>query len=250
MLDLPIEDQSAFIRYIDHVRRCAIFCKLDDNEIVQEIEEHIKQEISNYSKPITREDIEGIIKNLGEPRKWIDENELSWWRKMCWMLWRGPDDWRLAYLSILLLFFGTALAGPFGTIASFFFSRVVLELEGAKEIHRKRWLIYPSLIIVYFGICTILLMATIYPLGYCIKYFLDGLFPHANYSPFLNILSAFFLVVGFFWFILDSLTYKYPSMVRKIFKPFADSWNPQKRPLWGGLSLLLGIVSIIATIVF
>lgn len=250
MLDLQIEDQTVLPRYFDQIRRCAVFCKLDDDEIIQEIEDHIKQEISNHSKPITQKDIEGIIKNLGEPRKWVDANELPWWRKMCWMLWRGPNDWRLAYLSICLLFFGTAIAGPFGIIASFFFSRVVLELEGTPDIPRKRWLIYPSLIIVYFAVCVIGLMATAYPLGYCIKYLIDGLFPHVDHASFLNAFSAFFLIVGFFWFVLNSLVSKYPKIVRKIFKPFADTWTPKKRLVWGFLSLLFGIISIIATIVF
>jgi hypothetical protein len=96
MLNLSIEDQAILTNYVGQVRRLAVFCQLDDDEIVREIEDHLKQEIDKTTKPITQKDIEDIIKNLGNPREWIGEGESSsWWRRMAWKLWRGPDDWRV-----------------------------------------------------------------------------------------------------------------------------------------------------------
>ncbi|MBN1943597.1 MAG: hypothetical protein JW849_09925 [Phycisphaerae bacterium] len=78
----------------------------DSEEIVRDVTEHIESELGETVQPVTAENLELVLHRLGEPSQWVDENDLSWWRKFLLRLRGGPESWRLAYITAGLVFLG------------------------------------------------------------------------------------------------------------------------------------------------
>ena len=72
---------------------------VDSDEIVQNINEHIENELTGYPEPVSSEDLNTILEKLGSPYQWVPEEDIAWWKKFALRLRTGPEDWRLAYLS-------------------------------------------------------------------------------------------------------------------------------------------------------
>ncbi len=140
----------------DYLRQARAYLRgsksLDANEVEQNIAEHIENELEGAAEPVSCDALDAVLKKLGSPQQWIPEEELSWWRKIIFRLRTGPEDWRLAYISFGLLVLGCILPWtlPVLVIASFLVSRAALSEAGdPKELKAQKWLLYPSLIIVY-----------------------------------------------------------------------------------------------------
>jgi hypothetical protein len=69
-------------------------------------------------------------------------------------LWRGPEDWRLAYLAFGLFFLGLLslpiVVGAFFLAAGYLLGRAAVELarEKAIPLGARRWLVYPAVLAV------------------------------------------------------------------------------------------------------
>ncbi len=122
---------------------------VDVEEVVSGLQGHIERELIGLEQPVSEADVNKVLDRLGPPKQVVGEEEISWWRRMVLSLRTGPEDWRLAYLSLGMLTLGTLITGPLGIAASFCLSRAAISLAGEPEPPAKKWLIYPSLILVY-----------------------------------------------------------------------------------------------------
>ena len=76
---------------------------MDASEVEQNITEHIENELGESSGPVSCDALNAVLGRLGSPQQWVPEEELPWWRKGIRTLSPGPEDWRLAYISLGLL---------------------------------------------------------------------------------------------------------------------------------------------------
>ncbi len=158
---------------------------------------------------------------------------MSWRRKIILRLRRGPEDWRLAYLSLGVLILGT-LVGPFGIIASFLLSRAAVTLAGEPDPPAKKWLIYPSLIIVYSLIGFVALLWPAFVCGGLIGevnpaqgslLYKEPLFVHDGFGTTIAVLASGALALSIWWSFLWAVGRRRPSLVRALLKPFAEQWT-------------------------
>jgi hypothetical protein len=206
----------------------------DVQEVVDDLRGHIERELSGMAQPVSEANVERILARLGLPDQVVDEADMSWWRKMILRLRRGPEDWRLAYLSFAVLIVGSLLGG-IGIIGSFLLSRAALSVAKEPEPKAKRWLIYPSLIIVY---ASIVFVGLAWPaaLGGFIdeiaeiinghgRLYKEPFFDGDGLGTILAALAGAGLGLSAWWSILWVVGHKHPNIVRVAFEPFAEDWT-------------------------
>ena len=221
----------------DYLRQARAYLRgsksVDAGEVEQNIAEHIENALEGASEPVSRDELEAVLDKLGNPKQWVGEYELPWWRQMVLRLRSGPEDWRLAYMSFGL--FVTALAIASTTpvfvvfiLAGFLAARAALsEVRDPSELKAQRWLLYPSLIAVYGFIALIVLTwpLVLIPLA---EEYEDSL---SRYSGVLNYwvmaISGIIAVLGVWWCILAAVLMKPRKIVRVLFGPFADTFKPK-----------------------
>ena len=259
VLKLSLNAQKSLDDYIYQVK---VYLKgvksVDAEEIVQNINEHIENELTGAAEPVGSETLDKILKKLGSPQQWVPEEELSWWKKFALRIRTGPEDWRLAYLSFGLLLLGFLFHSSFFTFvvlvtASFIVSRAALSLSHYNiQVKAQKWLIYPSLIIVYIPLFLFLL---IWPLIMIMNFWAP------KYSATLHELgiesaeSASILVItiistaslGVIWAGcgLILLSQKRQNLIHAVFKPFGNRFNTK----WDLILIFIGIITFTLSIV-
>ena len=242
---------------------------MDASEVEQNITEHIESELGESGGPVSCDALNAVLGRLGSPQQWVPEEELPWWRKVMMKLSTGPEDWRLAYISLGLLVAAGwlaylslgLLAGPgwvandarlFAVVpfaivffASFAAARAaVASAYGEGGLGGRRWLVYPSLIILYAFVAGMALFGvTWFGFGMGLSlWHTEGVAEYVviGEGAFLGIVTA--IVTGLWWIVLGVVLYAAPGMVRTMFRPFADRSSRK----WGGW--LLGIGLLVAVV--
>jgi hypothetical protein len=240
----------------DYLRQARAYLRrsksVDADEIEQNITEHIENELEGAAEPVSLDVLDAVLKKLGKPQQWVPMEELPWWWRIIFRLRNGPEDWRLAYISLVLLVAGilTLPYAPVGIVlilASFLASRAALaEAGGSEELKAQKWLLYPSLIIVYISVLLALLT---WPLGLMLS--LADAYEHAfigsidrfnDETPYW-IMAALITVagLGLWWSILGAMVLKRRKLLDVIFNPFAE----KIRSKWAVRLLAIGLVMMI-----
>lgn len=237
--------------YLRQARQCLRGSKsVDADEVEQNITEHIESELEGVSEPVSCDDLNAVLQKLGSPQQWVPADELPWWRKIIFRLRNGPEDWRLAYISFGLLVLGCGLPWTLGVfvLASFIVSRAALSEAGDTSVLKgQRWLLYPSLIIVYAFVLLVLLTWPLLPLIPLADEF-EHVFRESS-SRFdedrilgISIVAA---GLGLWWTVLGLIFLKPRRVLRIFFNPFADELCSKwpLRLLLVGLGLMILSVS-------
>ena len=195
---------------------------VDAEEVLDELRGHMEKELAELNQPVSESDVNQVLNRLGPPEQVVGEEDMSWWRKMILHLRRGPEDWRLAYLSIGALIIG----GPPGLVASFMLSRAAVSFEDQLNPPAKKWLIYPSLIIVYSLIGFLALLWPAFVLFELLVEFGFGKEPLLHHDArVIAVLAGGALGLSVWWSPLWGVGRRRPSRVRALLKPFAEQWT-------------------------
>lgn len=93
--------------YLQKVKVYVSAAKMTDpEEVIQGVTEHIESELADVAQPIAAADLEEVLTRLGKPETWVNEDDITWWRKFLSRLRGGPENWRLAYITAGLVFLG------------------------------------------------------------------------------------------------------------------------------------------------
>ena len=157
--------------YLDQVR--AVLARTPDvsaDEIAADIREHIEHELEGAARPVGLGELEAVLTRLGPPSGWVPSARgvapparpmfsgvrpylRERWRAAKEALWRGPEDWRLAYLAFGVFAVGV-LTGPFLALflpVSYILARAGLAVAREKGIEvgaARGWLLYPPVALV------------------------------------------------------------------------------------------------------
>ena len=250
----------------DYLRQARAYLRgsksVDADEVEQNITEHIENELEGAAEPVSRDVLDAVLEKLGSPQQWIPEEELPWWRKIIFRLRSGPEDWRLAYISFAMLilsalfFFYNAIEISFiFLVASFLLSRTTLSIvDNHNELKAQKWLMYPSLVIVY-GVALFSLLLWPIPLLFELASGYDhaeiDMFPWStgNETPFWTLAFIFFTGAICLWWLILGLVYKKtPRLFGAVFRPFAETIKPKSLNWFMGIMTGLAIACLLVIV--
>lgn len=157
--------------YLSQVRQ-ALYANPDvsPDDVEADVREHIDSEFAGLNRPVTLGELDVVLARLGPPTQWSPAVSqatppgvitFNWKgfvggirrrvKGVFQTLWKGPEDWRLAYIT-----FGLTLLAPltFGIslVVAFFFGRAAVELVKSRgeSLGARRWLIYPPILAIVF----------------------------------------------------------------------------------------------------
>jgi hypothetical protein len=168
-----------FDDYLRQVREALVRSPdVNPDEIEADIRAHVEHELGAAPRPVPVAALEAVLGRLGPPAQWGAGDDPSLLRRAARLLgdrvrgvravlWRGPEDWRLTYLS-----FGTFALGlvTFGVLMpvclplSYLLSRAALAhgREKGLALGARKWLLYPPVVLVSL---TLLVAVAVWPLG-------------------------------------------------------------------------------------
>lgn len=250
MIKLSNGARAYLDRYLQQIRAYLRGCKtVDADDVERNIIEHIDSEFEGATAAVSLEQLDAVLKRLGSPRQWIPEEELPWWRKMMVRLRTGPEDWRLAYISFGLLilaclfFIYDKQQISYVLIpASFIVARAALSEAGdPDELKAQKWLLYPSLIIVYVFVLLVLLT---WPLGLLVPLALEceqnagDSYPQLRDALRYWTVASSFIIAGLsaWWAVLGAVFLKWRNLPSVLFSPFGGLFKTK----WSLTLLLVG----------
>ncbi|HCO96404.1 MAG TPA: hypothetical protein DIU00_21105 [Phycisphaerales bacterium] len=240
----------------DYLRQARTYLRgsrsVDADEIEQNITEHIENELEGEAEPVSYDVLDAVLKKLGSPQQWVPMEELPWWWKIIYRLRSGPEDWRLAYIS-LALFVAGLLTLPYAPVsivlilAGFLTSRAAISEAGdIDKIKAQKWLLYPPLIVVYLFVLLALLtwpLALLIPLADVYERdFRESYHYFSNENDYWFVATPAILAgLGLWWSILAIVLLKPRRLLQVVFRPFAE----KVRSKWALRLLLIGLVLMI-----
>jgi len=247
MINLSDRAKECLDKYLQQIRTYLRGCKtVDADEVERNVIEHIESEFEGATAAVSFEKLDAVLQRLGSPSQWVPEEDISWWRRVLHRLRTGPEDWRLAYLSFGLLVLGFALPLPLPVliIASFVVSRAALSAgDGQIQVKAQRWLIYPSLVVVYLVIVCSLLFGVSFlaaPLGYEL-WTIGQVRTIAQMGEVLFIVSITVTLTALWWTILGIISCRRARLIQSMFKPFAYWFNRK----WGVCLMCVGLALLV-----
>ena len=252
MIELSGSAKKSLDDYLRQVRAYLRWSKtMDAGEVEQNITEHIESELGQSGGPVSCDALNAVLGRLGSPRQWVPEEELPWWRKIIMRLSSGPEDWRLAYISLGLLVVAGLLMNytrPFAIVflASFVAARAaVASSDGEGGLGGRKWLVYPSLIVLYVFVLGVVLFG-VFALGLLLGeelWEIDRVAANVGMEDEVFQCVVATVVAGLWWIVLGVVIYAVPGMVRTIFRPFADRCS-RKWAIW---LLAVGLFAVVAS---
>jgi hypothetical protein len=158
--------ERRFAAYLADVR-AALFGHPDvsPDDVEADVREHVNSEFATLNRPVTLGELEAVLERLGPPTQWgntaaarpadpafsLGELFGAIRRGLLGVargLWRGPEDWRLPYLTFVLTLLAPLTLG-LSLFAAYFLGRAALELakEKGQPLGARRWLVYPALVL-------------------------------------------------------------------------------------------------------
>ena len=161
MIDLTQEAKEKFDEYMRNVRR-----SFGGSEVEQSVREHIEAALTGVPAPVGAASLTQVLSHLGSPEQWVADEERPSWRRVIDRLMRGPEDWRLAYLTFTLTMVALALlpiGGMLLLIPAYLLARAHVDLmtEHAQPLGARRWLVLPPIAILAFLIVSAAVVAPI-----------------------------------------------------------------------------------------
>jgi len=166
MTEFTPEAEARLSEYLRQVRAVlAGSADVNPDEIEADIREHVDNELRGTAAPVGPAQLEGVLTRLGPPAQWGAGQSQSFFRRVNQQirerlrlgerlgharqaLWRGPEDWRLAYLTFGVFAVGvfTVVAFPLCLAVAYFLGRAGIALAREKGVDLgagRKWLLYP-----------------------------------------------------------------------------------------------------------
>lgn len=265
MVTLTHDAQSQLARYLRQMRTALRGHRsVDPDDIERDVRSHIDAELIGRPEPIDEGELQRVLDRLGAPNQWAPVEEQSPWWGVVASLRDGPEDWRLAYLSLLLGTTGVVLfmGGPFLwplpmllPVVAFLMARATLELldHHDEPIGARRWLIYPVLLPWAIGLAALLLL---WPLALVVGAttdrpdILDRIADTSRSPVWAAGVFLGALALGLWWTCLGLILRRAPGVLRFAFRPFADDFDRRQatRLAVAGAFVVIATLAALATI--
>jgi hypothetical protein len=169
MVEFTPDAEARLAEYLRQVRAAVAGSPdVSPDEVEADIREHVENEFRLATRPVTVAELEAVLAQLGPPSQWLPAAArpapAPWlppvrqylrdrWRAAREAVWRGPEDWRLAYLAFAVFAAGvlTFFLFPLCLVVSYLLARAGIAAAREKGVElgaARKWLLYPPVAIV------------------------------------------------------------------------------------------------------
>ena len=159
MMDLTPEAKRKFDDYIHRMRFSLQGQRaVEPAEVEQNVLEHVEAALAGVPAPVGQDRLDDVLAQLGPPERWIPDDERSTFRRVVDRFMTGPEDWRLAYLSVAMTFLMIVflpIGGLLLVIPGYLLSRAYFELlsDRGEPLGARKWLVLPPVAILMVLLC-------------------------------------------------------------------------------------------------
>jgi hypothetical protein len=264
MIRLTPEAQIYLDDYLEDVRSAVAGQPgISPSEIKEDVREHVFAALEKAEMPVSAAQLAAVLDRLGPPSMWVSDEPRSIWKYLtdklkpvghkaveqikalpgeAYQAGRGlaarvrglSHDWRLAYVAFGLFALGLVAFPLFPAflLASYFVARadVAVARERGETLGARRWLVYPSLIIV--SVILFLALAA-WPIAPAVGISHDiprslktDVADMMHVSPkAVQPVAATYLAVGavsLWWSIASMVVLRWPGLMAVLFPPFGS----------------------------
>lgn len=154
MMELTPDARRKFDEYLNRMRFSLHGQRaVSPAEVEQNVVEHVDAALAGAPAPVNHERLGEVLAQLGPPEQWMVEDERSAWRRAVDRFMTGPEDWRLAYLSLAMTFLMIVFLPVGGFLLIFpgyLLSRAYFELlsDRGEPLGARKWLVLPPVAIL------------------------------------------------------------------------------------------------------
>lgn len=242
MSELTPEARRQLDRYLASARSALRGSRTSADEVEASVREHVEVALAGAPGPVA--DITPILERLGPPDRWLPDEERPGWKLMMDRLQRGPEDWRLAYLSFTvfsLMIVTFPVGGVLLVIPSYLLSRAYVDFVRGRgeEMGGRRWLVYPP-------IAMLLALAAVAVLIMPIAGFFnmaagEAVFEHASATRRAYEAGIAAAVAGPWWIVTATLLMMFLRPVQFVFAPLLDRLQRRHLAVLAGIGAVVGM---------
>jgi hypothetical protein len=159
MIDLTPEAKKKFDDYL-HRMRASLHGRpaVEPEEVEQNVLVHVEEALAGVPAPVGQERLSEVLAQLGPPERWLPDDERAVWRRMVDRIMTGPEDWRLAYLSLAVTFLMIVflpVGGILLVVPGYLISRAYVELlsDRGEALGARKWLVLPPIVVLMVLVC-------------------------------------------------------------------------------------------------
>ncbi len=171
MIDFTPEAKRNFDEYLRRMRASLYGRRsVEPQEVEQNVVEHVETALAGVPSPVGQERLSEVLAQLGPPERWLPEDERPAWRRVVDRFMTGPEDWRLAYLSLAVTFL-MVITFPVGgvllVVPGYLISRAYVELLNTRgeALGARRWLVLPPVVLLMLLVCGLALFGPAAAIG-------------------------------------------------------------------------------------
>ena len=247
MIDFTPEAKRKFDEYLHRMRASLQGRRaVEPQEVEQNVVEHVEAALAGVPSPVGQERLSEVLTQLGPPERWLPEDERPAWRRVVDRFMTGPEDWRLAYLSLAITFLMIVflpVGGFLLVVPGYLLSRAYVELlsDRGEALGARRWLVLPPIVLLMLLVCGAALLGPAAAMGSILSeiglqelgWEWNGRTDYARI--FSGVLS---LAVGGWWIVLSGI-------FAMLMRPFRAMFQPLTAGLRRGHAFVLTIAGTI-----
>lgn len=247
MIDFTPEAKRKFDEYLLRMRFSMQGRRsVETTEVEQNVVEHVQAALAGVPSPVGQERLSEVLTQLGPPERWLPEDERPAWRRLTDRFMTGPEDWRLAYISLAITFLMIVflpVGGILLIVPGYLVSRAYVELlaDRGEPLGARKWLVLPPILLLMVGIAGAALFAPAGAMGAILSEM--GVrelgWEWDSRADRMRIFSGVLsIAVGAYWIVLSGI---FAMLVR----PFRAMFQPLTANLRRGHALALTIAGAI-----
>lgn len=247
MIDLTPDAKRRFDEYLQRMRVSLRGSRsIEADEVEQNVIEHVEVALAGVPSPVGPERLGTVLEQLGPPERWLPDDERPFWRKAMDRVMTGPEDWRLAYVSLgltVLMVITFPIGGVLLLLPAFLVSRAYVALieERGEPLGARKWLVLPPIVLALVLIAAAALIAPAGAIGAVLSEvgLRDlGLEFGNRFERGRLFLGALSIGTGAWWIVLS-------GVFAMLMRPFRALFAPVTSGLRRGHALVLTIAGLV-----
>jgi hypothetical protein len=253
-IELTSDAKLRFEQYLQRMRESMRGRPVAETaEVEQNVREHVEVALTEAPAPVGTERLAAVLEQLGPPEQWLPEEERPAWRRTMDRLMRGPEDWRLPYLSVglmVLMLFTLPMGGFLLLLPAFLVSRawVAVIEERGETLDARRWLVLPPIVIAFVSLLFLTVIGVVVLAGAAaVEHDLRSIGipePGTSAEAIFGFSGYILSAAGVWWLVLSLILVWLLEPIRNLFSPILTKVRRRHLLIFAGVAAVCLVIGL------